>query len=95
MQCPGSCLDKKLAYHAPELSSASHTGHCYYFLEDVYPRQSGRRPLKTPQLIRMLFPNNEIRPMDTGAGEAAAAGNGPQAGPGQPGQPGVAQPGAR
>ena len=38
-------------------------GHCYYFLEDVYPRQSGRRPLRTPQLLRMLFPGNEIRPL--------------------------------
>ncbi|PNW72634.1 hypothetical protein CHLRE_15g636400v5 [Chlamydomonas reinhardtii] len=31
-------------------------GHVYYFLEDVYPRISGRRPLKTPALLRMMFP---------------------------------------
>ncbi|KAG2428294.1 hypothetical protein HXX76_010444 [Chlamydomonas incerta] len=31
-------------------------GHVYYFLEDVYPRISGRRPLRTPALLRMMFP---------------------------------------
>lgn len=30
-------------------------GHLYYFLEDVYPRMSGRRVLKTPALLRALF----------------------------------------
>ncbi|KVH96907.1 Derlin [Cynara cardunculus var. scolymus] len=30
-------------------------GHAYYFLEDVYPRMSGRRPLKTPSFIKSLF----------------------------------------
>lgn len=28
----------------------------YYFLEDVYPRMSGRRPLRTPGLVKLLFP---------------------------------------
>jgi Derlin-2/3 len=32
------------------------TGHTYYFLADVYPRFSGRRPLATPALIRALWP---------------------------------------
>jgi Derlin-2/3 len=31
-------------------------GHSYYFLADVYPRMSGRRPLATPALLRALFP---------------------------------------
>ena len=29
-------------------------GHAYYFLEDVYPRMTGRRPLRTPGLVRAL-----------------------------------------
>lgn len=37
-------------------------GHAYYFLEDVYPRITGRRPLKTPGFIQALFPPEEIRP---------------------------------
>ncbi len=31
-------------------------GHAYYFLEDVYPRMSGRRVLKTPGFLVALFP---------------------------------------
>lgn len=31
-------------------------GHAYYFLEDVYPRMTGRRLLKTPAIVRALFP---------------------------------------
>lgn len=35
-------------------------GHCYYFLEDVYPRmQGGRRWLKTPALLQALLPAEE------------------------------------
>lgn len=30
-------------------------GHAYYFLEDVYPRMTSRRPLRTPAFIRSLF----------------------------------------
>lgn len=30
-------------------------GHAYYFLEDVYPRMTGRRPLKTPGFVKALF----------------------------------------
>jgi hypothetical protein len=38
-------------------------GHAYYFLEDVYPRMTGRRPLKTPGFIQAMFPVDEpIRP---------------------------------
>lgn len=37
-------------------------GHAYYFLEDVYPRITGRRPLKTPGFMHALFPPEEIRP---------------------------------
>lgn len=35
-------------------------GHVYYFLEDVYPRMSGRRPLKTPALIKAIFPQDDV-----------------------------------
>ncbi|GAX83467.1 hypothetical protein CEUSTIGMA_g10892.t1 [Chlamydomonas eustigma] len=34
-------------------------GHLYYFFEDVYPRMTGRRPLKTPGFVRALFPADE------------------------------------
>jgi len=30
-------------------------GHVYYFLTDVYPRQTGRRPLKTPWVLRQVL----------------------------------------
>ena len=44
---------------------ASYAGHCYYFLEDVYPRMSGRRLLKTPSLVTALFGGDDhIRPME-------------------------------
>mmetsp|Transcript_20741 Transcript_20741/g.62487 ORF Transcript_20741/g.62487 Transcript_20741/m.62487 type:complete len:245 (+) Transcript_20741:324-1058(+) len=33
-------------------------GHAYYFLEDVYPRMTGRRPLKTPGFVRAMFPGD-------------------------------------
>lgn len=44
------------------------TGHVYYYLEDVYPRISGRRPLSTPGLLKALFPGEAraqpaIRPL--------------------------------
>ncbi|GJM97271.1 hypothetical protein PR202_ga14187 [Eleusine coracana subsp. coracana] len=35
-------------------------GHVYYFLEDVYPRMTGRRPLKTPTFIRALFADDNV-----------------------------------
>ncbi|KAG0480279.1 hypothetical protein HPP92_011137 [Vanilla planifolia] len=35
-------------------------GHAYYFLEDVYPRMSGRRPLKTPAFIKSLFADDDV-----------------------------------
>ncbi|OIV95843.1 hypothetical protein TanjilG_06819 [Lupinus angustifolius] len=35
-------------------------GHAYYFLEDVYPRMSGRRPLKTPSFIKALFADDTV-----------------------------------
>lgn len=44
------------------------TGHVYYYLEDVYPRISGRRPLTTPGVLKALFPGEAraqpaIRPL--------------------------------
>ncbi|CAN1326841.1 DER2.2 [Linum perenne] len=34
-------------------------GHAYYFLEDVYPRMTGRRPLRTPSVIKALFADDD------------------------------------
>lgn len=42
-------------------------GHAYYFLEDVYPRMTRRRPLRTPAFIRSLFADDPVvvaRPAD-------------------------------
>lgn len=36
-------------------------GHTYYFLEDVYPHTAhGRRLLKTPGVIKALFPGDTV-----------------------------------
>ncbi|KAL0909558.1 hypothetical protein M5K25_020438 [Dendrobium thyrsiflorum] len=35
-------------------------GHAYYYLEDVYPRMTGRRPLKTPTFIKALFADDNV-----------------------------------
>jgi len=35
-------------------------GHAYYFLEDVYPRMTGRRPLKTPGFVKAMFPGEDV-----------------------------------
>ncbi|KAF6162893.1 hypothetical protein GIB67_021042 [Kingdonia uniflora] len=35
-------------------------GHAYYFLEDVYPRMTGRRLLKTPAFIRSVFADDVV-----------------------------------
>ncbi|KAF9672052.1 hypothetical protein SADUNF_Sadunf11G0000400 [Salix dunnii] len=35
-------------------------GHAYYFLEDVYPRMTGRRPLRTPGFIKSLFADDVV-----------------------------------
>ena len=53
-------------------------GHAYYFLEDVYPRMTGRRLLKTPAIVRALFPAQAIQaprmaPFGDGGGFGAAA----------------------
>jgi len=42
-------------------------GHIYYFLEDVYPRMSGRRWLKTPNVLLSLFPRDEHAYVPPGA----------------------------
>jgi Derlin-2/3 len=54
-------------------------GHAYYFLEDVYPRMTGRRLLKTPAVVRALFPAQAIQ-----APRMAAAGGGGDRGFGGP-----------
>ncbi|KAF8391524.1 hypothetical protein HHK36_023829 [Tetracentron sinense] len=35
-------------------------GHAYYFLEDVYPRMTSRRPLRTPAFIKSLFADEAV-----------------------------------
>lgn len=35
-------------------------GHAYYFLVDVYPQMTGRRPLKTPSFIKALFADEHV-----------------------------------
>ncbi|KAG9153318.1 hypothetical protein Leryth_018036 [Lithospermum erythrorhizon] len=35
-------------------------GHAYYFLEDVYPRMTGRRPLRTPAFIKSFFADEPV-----------------------------------
>ncbi|XP_042945638.1 derlin-2.2-like isoform X2 [Carya illinoinensis] len=35
-------------------------GHAYYFLEDVYPRMTDRRPLRTPSFIKALFADEYV-----------------------------------
>lgn len=49
-------------------------GHAYYFLEDVYPLMTGRRILRTPGIIKALFPTETVvvsRPPPTSWGAAA------------------------
>jgi Derlin-2/3 len=49
-------------------------GHAYYFLEDVYPLMTGRRILRTPGIIKALFPTETVvvsRPAPTSWGAAA------------------------
>lgn len=53
-------------------------GHIYYFLEDVYPQlENGRRVLKTPRIIQMMFSNDtgEIDLPDFPWDQNAAANN--------------------
>ncbi|CAI5977870.1 unnamed protein product [Closterium sp. NIES-64] len=35
-------------------------GHVYYFLVDVYPKISGRQLLKTPGILKALFPPDDV-----------------------------------
>ena len=42
------------------MSQGMVAGHAYYFLEDVYPRLSGRRPLKPPSFIKSLFADEPV-----------------------------------
>ncbi|KAL9285686.1 putative derlin [Arabidopsis thaliana] len=42
-------------------------GHAYYFLAEVYPRMTNRRPLKTPSFLKALFADELVvvaRPED-------------------------------
>ena len=34
-------------------------GHLYYFFHDVYPQMTGRRLLRTPWLIRLMFNDDD------------------------------------
>lgn len=35
-------------------------GHAYYFLEEVYPKMTDRRPLKTPWFLKALFADDPV-----------------------------------
>ena len=37
-------------------------GHSYFFLADIYPRLTGRRPLNTPPLLKALLPDDVMAP---------------------------------
>ncbi len=56
-------------------------GHAYYFLEDVYPRMTGRRPLKTPGFVKAMFPGEDVISPAAFAVPAQAAVRPPGAGP--------------
>jgi hypothetical protein len=86
----GACGHARQAAIALTLTLCA-TGHCYYFLEDVYPRITGRRPLRTPALLALLFPaDDSIRPVAApprpppplvpGFADVGAAGEGPAGG---------------
>ena len=49
-------------------------GHAYYFLEDVYPLMTGRRLLKTPAFVKVLFPEDMVVVSRPANGFPAAAG---------------------
>ena len=52
-------------------------GHAYYFLEDVYPRMTNRRLLRTPAIVRALFPAEGVQAPPLVA--AGGLGGGPRA----------------
>jgi Derlin-2/3 len=63
----------------PPFSYPSLSGHAYYFLEDVYPRMTGRRPLKTPAFVKALFPPDPIDPIRAAVLQEMMAGGNPAA----------------
>ena len=50
----------RVIYREVSLAQGMIAGHAYYFLEDVYPRMTGRRPLRTPAIIRSLFADEPV-----------------------------------
>lgn len=57
-------------------------GHAYYFLEDVYPRMTGRRLLKTPAAVRALFPADGVQAPRMAPAAGLVPGAAPAAGAG-------------
>ncbi|CAL5412002.1 unnamed protein product [Camellia sinensis] len=57
---PGRNLPAEHNFPSSLLKKGMIAGHAYYFLEDVYPRMTGRRPLKTPSFIRSLFADEPV-----------------------------------
>ena len=54
-------------------------GHTYYFLEDVYLHTpGGRRLLRTPGIVRAIFPTDAIRPAVAPAAGGGFGGGGMQ-----------------
>lgn len=56
-------------------------GHAYYFLEDVYPRMTNRRLLRTPAIVRALFPAEGVQAPRMAAGPPLVAAGGLDGGP--------------
>lgn len=55
-------------------------GHAYYFLEDVYPRMTNRRLLRTPAIVRALFPAEGLQAPRMAAAPPLVAAGGPGGG---------------
>ena len=50
------CLTRACFYPLQGIAA----GHVYYYLEDVYPAISGRRLLKTPAILKAVFPPEDV-----------------------------------
>ena len=62
LMTPSICTSRRSTTHRVANSDQCPrvAGHAYYFLEDVYPRMTGRRPLKTPGFVKAMFPGEDV-----------------------------------
>lgn len=54
------CKAYMVIYRDISLTQGMVAGHAYYFLDDVYPKMTGRRPLRTPAIIQSLFADEPV-----------------------------------